>query len=428
MNSAGLTAPSRGVPPAAQRLGTDHAALPHVELRLVFQRQGVVLDGRPQVAPDHAHAARALACRGVELAHLIGTALARLGQADAGGLHQRLRGLGVARVDRDADVDADLHLQPARRDKLAEEPSRRDPSSCAPVADQLRHADGELVARQAGQEVVGLEYGLGQGARILARISSARTSNTSSTSRKSAIWTSSTAHPVSAKRAWAMACSSQRAKAARSGSSRRRCIRRHGLALRARAHRQAAWRTAVGAAHQPLASPDGATAAASAAPPGAAARRPGGRAAQRQPGHAGQHEHADGEPDRRQRREGVQAGTRHRTRPAARAANSIPAVAIRPASAAATTAVPRARAAATGPWRPPRHPRRTPQRRPAALAEVQQAAGSQHDPGGHADRGAGTQQEHPLCVADPHLPGMRFPPAAPQPQPEPEGQAERYDE
>ena len=195
------------------------------------------------------------------------------------------------------------------------------------------------------------------------------------------------------------------------------------LALRARAHRQAARRTAVGAAHQPLASPDGATAAASAAPPGAGGTAAVGAPAQRQPCHAGQHEHADGEPDRRQRREGVrQARGIAPGRPHARPIRyprwpSGRWPARRPPRRCRASA--RARAAATGPWRPPRHPRRTPQRRPAALAEVQQAAGSQHDPGGHADRGAGTQQEHPLCVADPHLPGMRFPPAAPSPSPSP---------
>ncbi|MCY1335797.1 hypothetical protein D9M69_215940 [compost metagenome] len=154
--------------PAAQRLGADHRAAARVVLGLELQRQRVVLDRQPQVAADHAGAAGALAGGAVEQAHLVRAAFAGLGQAHARGLHQRLGGLGVARVDGDADIDPDLHLQPARGDELGQRAQHaRAQLLRAAVVHQLGHADGELVARQPGEKIVRLQHGLRERAGVL---------------------------------------------------------------------------------------------------------------------------------------------------------------------------------------------------------------------------------------------------------------------
>lgn len=94
--------------------------------------------------------------------------LARLAQAHACRLHQGFGGLRIARVDGDADIHPDLHLQAARGHELRERAQQaRAQLIGAVLVHHLRHPDREFVPCQARQEVVRLQRCLGQRPGIL---------------------------------------------------------------------------------------------------------------------------------------------------------------------------------------------------------------------------------------------------------------------
>ena len=106
--------------PAQQRFGAADAPRGEVDQRLVVQHELAVLERAPQVGLGREAAAHALGhLRAEELvvgaARLLGVIHRGVGVA-----HQRLGGVAVGRVERDADAAVGVQLVPGDRERLRE--------------------------------------------------------------------------------------------------------------------------------------------------------------------------------------------------------------------------------------------------------------------------------------------------------------------
>ena len=162
MKSHGRHDAAHGVVPAQERLDRDDAVGVEVEHRLVDEVELVLVDRGAQLL-DEDHALE----RGVDHAVLVDAVLAAAGvlggvHRDVGVAQQRLGALGVGGGERDADAGAGGDAVLAERDRAGErvEQALGRALGVREVGDVLEQ-DGELVAAQAGDGVLGAD-GLAQ--------------------------------------------------------------------------------------------------------------------------------------------------------------------------------------------------------------------------------------------------------------------------
>ena len=141
--------------PAQQRLGADDAAAGEVDLRLVVQRELAALERAAQVGLGRQAAAHALVHLRAE--ELVVAAPRFLGvvHRGVGVAHQRLRGVAVVGIERDADAGRHVQLVPSTVNGSASSARMRAATRAgfAAVGD-VGQADDELVAAQARHGVV----------------------------------------------------------------------------------------------------------------------------------------------------------------------------------------------------------------------------------------------------------------------------------
>ena len=155
MNSAGDMRRWSDLRPAQQRFGAADPRRGEVDQRLVVQRELAVLERAPQVGLGRQAAAHALGhLRAEELVvgapRLLGVIHRGVGVA-----HQRLGGVAVARIERDADAAVGVQLVLGDRERLRElgQDAARHAGGLAGVGD-VGEADDELVAAEARRGVL----------------------------------------------------------------------------------------------------------------------------------------------------------------------------------------------------------------------------------------------------------------------------------